>query len=334
MSSAPWIIVGTGALGSILGARLLTHTPVYFIPRQASAKIQLKVTGHTVFEGTLPLVSPAQVLHQVPAQAIWVFAVKAWQLESALQAYQAQLAHSQAIIISHNGLGAAEPLIQQFPTHQVFDWVTTQGGYRVASPSPAATSHLQPVSYQVVHSGLGESWLGYRSNNSRATDSRAINESTASPQSEPPAWYPVFKQALPPCEWESNIQVKRWEKLAINCVINARAALAGQTNGWLAQAHLQAELQAISYEVALIMCRVLQLEHPSKLASRLYQMASKVIQQTAENKNSMLQDLQAKRPTEIAFLNGFIHKKGQQFKIATPLNSRLYQQVQARELLY
>lgn len=302
MSQSPatvWVIVGTGALGSILGARLMQQgQPVHFVVRSSAENqpLQLAVTGHTKFSAPIAA-HTVHTLQHIPPQAVWVFAVKAWQLEAALNAYASALQHAQHIIISHNGLGAAETTLQQLCPTKVIDWVTTHGGWR---HSPQHTEH----------SGLGQSWLGFRNPN-------LVNN-------KPPPWWPLFASVLAPAEWVANVALRRWHKLAINCAINPLAALANAPNGELQAAQYQRQLQAVCEEVAAVMAAELKVQVS---ASELLAQVQQVIQGTAKNINSMLQDIRAQRPTEIDYLNGFVHKKGRQHHVPTPVNTMLWQAI-------
>lgn len=298
VTAPSWVIVGTGAVGSILGARLIQQgQSVHFVLRSPaeSQPMQLIVTGHTEFSAPIKT-HTAHSLQLIPPQAVWVFAVKAWQLEDALSAYGPALQQAQHIIISHNGLGAAEAMLQQLNPTQLIDWVTTHGGWR---HSPQHTEH----------SGLGQSWLGFRH---------------SSPRPTAPTWWPLFANALPPAEWHTNIALRRWHKLAINCAINPLAALANAPNGELQAPQYQGQLQAVCEEVAAVMAAELNLPVS---ASELLAQVQQVIQATAKNINSMLQDLRAQRPTEIDYLNGFVHKKGRQHKVPTPVNTMLWKEI-------
>lgn len=298
--ATPWVIVGSGAIGSMLGARLLLQQQqVHFVVREPAAKpFVLTVSGHTHFSA--PIVThTASSLSSLPKNAIWVFPVKAWQLEAALNTYAPALGHAQHIIISHNGLGAANEQLEQLDSEKIIDWVTTHGGWR-----------KEP--YHTEHSGLGQSWLGFRS----------LTSNTLAPN-----WWPSFVAALPPAQWDTNITLRRWQKLAINCAINPLAALANAPNGALQAVHYQSDMQAVCAELAAVMNAEL---HTHVNANDLFAQVQQVIAGTANNINSMLQDLRANRPTEIDYLNGFVHKKGRQHNVPTPVNTMLWQAIRSR----
>lgn len=296
MKQIPWVIVGTGAIGSILGARLVQQRqPVYFVTRTDTSSLQLQVTGHTEFLGPVHT-AHQHTLGQLPKQAVWVFPVKAWQLEPALKSYQSALQHAQHIIISHNGLGAAEEALQPYQ-ERIIDWVTTHGGWRKEK-------------HHTVHSGLGQNWLGMRQPGLTSA----------------PDWWPIWQQALT-SEWTTDVAVKRWHKLAINCAINPLATLADSPNGELQKPHYQADIMAVCQEITHLMRRALPQQAEPVSAEALYLQVLQVISGTAENINSMLQDVRAKRPTEVDFLNGFAHKKGRQLNVPTPVNTRLWKAI-------
>lgn len=51
---------------------------------------------------------------------------------------------------------------------------------------------------------------------------------------------------------------------------------------------------------------------------------------TAQNMSSMLQDVNADRPTEIDYINGYIVKRGEELGVHTPLHEFLVRQVKSR----
>ncbi|RLF16892.1 MAG: 2-dehydropantoate 2-reductase, partial [Thermoprotei archaeon] len=57
----------------------------------------------------------------------------------------------------------------------------------------------------------------------------------------------------------------------------------------------------------------------------------KVAKDTANNKNSMLQDLERKKRTEVDYINGAIVRSAQQVGMEAPLNEALTKLVKAME---
>lgn len=242
-----------------------------------------------------------QQLHQTHI----LIMVKAWQLKAAVQDLATHLqrtnAQPAAVILSHNGLGAAEKALQQHSDWPLYDLVTTHGAWR-------------KTPLHVVHAGLGQSYLGPR------------QPPHASACSSPPVWFPALANALPTISWEAQILTRRWHKLAINCAINPLASLAGEPNGVLKALHYHRDIEAICAEIAGLASIVLGsgVLDKGQLVAQVHQ----VIEATAENNCSMLQDIQNGNPTEIAYLNGFVAKLGAEFDLPTPVNQRLYQAIE------
>ncbi|CUS49471.1 MAG: 2-dehydropantoate 2-reductase PanE [Idiomarinaceae bacterium HL-53] len=248
---------------------------------------QLTVMGYTQFRGT---VSQLQDPTKIPSGANWIIPVKAWQLASVLSTYSDAIHTAKEIYISHNGMGAAESELELLRHIPCFDWITTHGAWT----NTAGIVH---------HSGHGESWVGPRF-----------------PEHQRSASVDILATALPPLNWDANIQRRRWIKLAINCSINAIATLADKENGALEEKPFQLQIVQVCNEVAQVYRQLHTDELP---AETLVHAVNTVIKQTRNNRNSMLQDIHAGRPTEIDFLNGYIEKKGQKHQLPTPLNSEL-----------
>jgi 2-dehydropantoate 2-reductase len=59
-----------------------------------------------------------------------------------------------------------------------------------------------------------------------------------------------------------------------------------------------------------------------------------VIESTAENISSMLQDIRAQRHTEIDYITGFLLKRARAHGLAVPENARLFELVKRKENEY
>ena len=255
----------------------------------------------------MPIIPWSQLTDKQLNHAHILIMVKAWQLEAAIQDLATHLqrtnAQPAAIILSHNGLGAAEKTLQQHSNWPLYDLVTTHGAWRKAP-------------FHVIHAGLGQSYLGPR------------QPPHASACSSPPLWFPALANALPPMSWEPQILTRRWHKLAINCAINPLASLAGEPNGVLKAPDYHRDIAAICAEIAALARIVLGpgVLEKSQLVAQVHQ----VIEATAANTCSMLQDLQNGNPTEIVYLNGFVATLGAELGVPTPVNQRLFQDIQTQ----
>jgi 2-dehydropantoate 2-reductase len=107
--------------------------------------------------------------------------------------------------------------------------------------------------------------------------------------------------------WHTDIRTPMWHKLAINSVINALTAIYQCANGELIN-HPQGRprLQQLCIETQDVMARL----GIAPMGQGLLKTALRILQQTALNKSSMLQDCQAGRPTEVEAINHYIIEQG------------------------
>ncbi|MBD3743590.1 hypothetical protein IE980_04885 [Klebsiella pneumoniae] len=126
----------------------------------------------------------------------------------------------------------------------------------------------------------------------------------------------------------NNIHSAIWRKLAVNCVINPLTALKGCKNGDLRD--YTQEVAAICREVAAVMER----EGIHTSAENLLFYVEQVIESTAENISSMLQDVRAQRHTEIDYITGFLLNRARAHGVAVPENARLFELIKRKENEY
>ena len=110
-----------------------------------------------------------------------------------------------------------------------------------------------------------------------------------------------------------------WNKLLINIGINAITALSGIKNGQLLDLEITRELSRRAVEEAMAVARAQQIEIKADAVEVVY----KVAEATAANRSSMGQDVDNKRQTEIAAINGFIVQEAKRLGIDAPINFAL-----------
>ncbi|MEJ2597857.1 MAG: 2-dehydropantoate 2-reductase, partial [Anaerolineales bacterium] len=136
----------------------------------------------------------------------------------------------------------------------------------------------------------------------------------------------ILEQAGFAIEYVRDAQALLWGKLVINAAINPLTALLGVPNGALLQRPSAHRLMAAAAAeaVAVAAARDVALPHSDPLETILA-----VAQRTAENRSSMLQDVQRRAPTEIDAINGAIVRLGEQAETPTPVNRALWLLVRA-----
>jgi 2-dehydropantoate 2-reductase len=138
----------------------------------------------------------------------------------------------------------------------------------------------------------------------------------------------VLHQALPDVAWHNNIASANWRKLAVNCVINPLTALYNCRNGDLQRYPEQIEL--ICREVSSVM----EMEGYHTSCEGLLQYVMEVIQSTADNVSSMLQDIRTQRHTEIDYITGYLLRRARSHGVTLPENTRLFELIKRKENEY
>lgn len=111
-----------------------------------------------------------------------------------------------------------------------------------------------------------------------------------------------------------------WRKVAVNAAMNPTTALLGYTNAELvADAAAVRVVDALAGEVARVATAagVPLGEDEARTAWR------DVARMTGPNRSSMLQDVQAGRPTEVDAICGAVHREGERRGVAAPLNQAM-----------
>lgn len=222
--------------------------------------------------------------------------LKAWQVSDAVKALASTLSEMTPILLIHNGMGTIEEL---HAIHQPLLMGTT-------------THAARRDGNVIIHVANGTTRIG------PAREQDGDFSYLAD----------LLQCVLPDVAWHNNIRAEMWRKLAVNCVINPLTALWNCPNGELRN-HPE-EVNLICQEVAAVIER--EGHHTSVDDLRYY--VEQVIDSTAENISSMLQDIRAMRHTEIDYITGYLLKRARAHGIAVPENSRLFELVKRKESEY
>jgi 2-dehydropantoate 2-reductase len=109
-------------------------------------------------------------------------------------------------------------------------------------------------------------------------------------------------------------------KVLVNVGINPLGAITHLRNGDLVRNPLLKDLMKSAVEEAL---RVVEKLGISIADGDIVEKTFKVAEATAPNKNSMLQDVEKGKRTEIDFINGAIVRIGEEIGVSTPINYTL-----------
>ena len=300
LSSYPWHICGVGAIGSLWASALSARgSKVTLLLRDADQLTQYQAAGG------INLLEDDRKVHSQPDALIpdtlahepikhMLVCCKSYATLGAVLPWRKHLVDDAQIVLLQNGMGSAQALQRVMPNADIYYATTTDGAWRKGP-------------FNVVRAGIGETLIGCFSDHLLEAEipspiQRLLKTSKNSHclKNTPPT--PLLN-----ISWHTDIRTPMWHKLAVNSVINALTAIYQCTNGELIK-HPQARprLEQLCIETQDVMARV----GIVPLAQGLLNTAVRILQQTALNKSSMLQDCQAGRPTEIASINGYIIAQG------------------------
>ena len=222
--------------------------------------------------------------------------LKAWQVSSAVSTLLPKLNPRCAILLLHNGMGTQDELPAN--NQPILQGTTTHAARHDGST--------------IIHVAGGITHIGPTSPAAQSLSHLAE----------------VLHQALPDVAWHNNIASANWRKLAVNCVINPLTALYNCRNGDLQRYPEQIEL--ICREVSSVM----EMEGYHTSCEGLQQYVMEVIQSTADNVSSMLQDIRTQRHTEIDYITGYLLRRARSHGVTLPENARLFELIKRKENEY
>jgi 2-dehydropantoate 2-reductase len=128
-----------------------------------------------------------------------------------------------------------------------------------------------------------------------------------------------------PCEVTDSIEKDLWAKMLYNCALNPLGAILDVPYGALAQNRFaQSIMNGIVEEVFSVMTAAGYQTHWQSPEDFLNVFYEKLLPDTAEHKSSTLQDILAKKRTEIDALNGAVIKLAGEYEIDVPYNLTVY----------
>jgi len=299
-------ILGTGAMGSLFGARLSRHADVTLLGTWTEAVQAIRRDGIQVEgEGTFR-VHAASDPDDAPLADLAIMLVKSYQTERAAQWAARTLKPSGVALTIQNGLGNVEILASRIGVDRAMLGVTTQGATLIGPghvrSGGRGTTHL---GFLPIERAAPRDW---------SADSAAY-ETTA-----------LFNAAGFHAVVSENVEALAWGKVIINAAINPLTAILRVPNGALAESNDTLELMwsIVAEAVAVAKAHRIELSYPNP-----FERVKAVAQATATNRSSMLQDVLKSRPTEIDAINGKIVERGQAVNVPTPINATLTALVRA-----
>jgi 2-dehydropantoate 2-reductase len=228
---------------------------------------------------------------------------KAYDIETAVVQYKKIIAMSGRLVILQNGIGNEDIVGNHISKTKILRAVTTNGA-------------LLQEPGKVIHTGDGIVKIGipfqedFSNNNQESEKVRSDLE--------------LLGELITLAGFEviivEDIIKEGWEKVFVNIGINAFGALTGLKNGQLLESEGLKRMMAKAVTEAIKVAKTKKIELSEEdFVALTYDVAEK----TAENKNSMLQDILNGQPTEIDFINGRVLKYAEELNVKAPINKLL-----------
>jgi 2-dehydropantoate 2-reductase len=314
------LIVGTGALGGVIGAHLLAAgASVSLATRSANAAEEIKASGLRVTGLGGNLTTEAGDVarlgeYSVPGTFdLIILATKAQDAIDLASSLVRLIAPGGTLLPIQNG-GVPLTLASRLGERYVL------GGL-----SNLTATMLRPGLYEQTNAGyllIGELAGGGSDRSERVSQwlNRAVN-----------------------VKLTANFQGAVWSKLLLNCSVTTIGAIAGLTMRAYIDRPEGRELFRRTYDEALSVALASGVR-PEKMlvdpippgwdgrnsSGEAYSLwLREILTSYGDAKASMLQDFEHRRSTEVAFINGYVADAGRRFGVGTPVNAALVETVNA-----
>ncbi len=302
------LILGAGAMGSLLGARLsLTGNRVSLYGTNREHVQSIRMGGLSIEElnGDVSqyrldaYYSPGAISHKADLVLVMV---KSYATRNALKDISDCCSTSTLFLTLQNGIGNWENIATTVDRKCILVGSTAQGSTLLAPG-------------RIRHGGNGVTFIGEIAGpvSSRVRD-----------------LVEVFRSSGLVTEPSDHVERLIWEKLIINVGINAITALTGIRNGVIATSAVASALCRAAVEEAILVAGARGFEMNEAMVERVISVAGA----TAVNRSSMGQDVDRRKRTEIDAINGAIVSFGEQSGIPTPVNRTLTRLVKILESNY
>ncbi|HTP21379.1 MAG TPA: 2-dehydropantoate 2-reductase [Solirubrobacteraceae bacterium] len=295
-------VVGAGAIGGLFAAHLAQVPDVevwaFDLSAEHVAAIDsdgLRITGHVELTARVQARTDPS---EIPSCPLGIVAVKGTATEPAIAA-TARIFSGAAVCSVQNGIGNEEVIAERVP--RVIRGVTLPAGHVVA---PGVVNMVGP----------GPTWIG-------------PFEPQPPTDAEIATLAALLNRGGLETRARSDARGAQWTKLLFNACTNPLCALTGLTHGELCDyaptTHLVDELLREGIAVA----DALGIELEDDPAELVYSAAKA----NYRHRPSMLQDVAAHRPTEIATLNGGIVSAADELGVPVPLHRAMFDLIRGVE---
>jgi 2-dehydropantoate 2-reductase len=299
-------VIGAGSIGSLFAGHLAAVAEVSVLTRREEHAAALRREGLRISgrSDRHALVQASADPAELPQFDLGIVATKADGLEGAVESLRGRFPHA-TIMTVLNGLGA-EQAVRGAGAWQIISGVTFMSGTRHSD------THVEYVLDT-------ETWLGPYEDTPFALVREAADLIASSG---------LKVEALP------DLLPAQWSKLIFNATVNAVAALTGLPH----DPHFAAREHPtdLGYLVADLMAegKAVAAAAGIELHDDPWEMNVLATQRGSAHYPSMLEDVSARRRTEVDLITGALVREAQRNGAAAPLHTALYRLIKAKEESY
>jgi 2-dehydropantoate 2-reductase len=301
------VVAGAGSIGSLLAAHLARVSDVTVLTRReehaAALREQgLRVSGRSDFTAQLDATADPAAL---PGDAeLAILASKSTDLEPLAARLEGALSAATVMTIQ-NGLGA-EDIVAAHGVWPLLSAVTFMSGTRHGD------AHVEYVLDTAT-------WIGpYRE--TTEADARHVAE--------------LIEAGGLKAEAFPDLRPAQWSKLIFNATVNGVAALTGLPHDFhFAQTDQPSDLGQLVRDL-VDEGKAVAAAVGVELHDDPWQMNVLATQRGHRHFPSMLEDVEARRPTEVELINGALVREAELHGVPVPLQTAVYRLVKAREASY
>ena len=300
------VVAGAGAIGSLLAAHLARVAEVTVLTRRGEHAAALREQGLRV-SGRADLTAELDATDDpaaLPEAELVILACKGTDLEPLAARLEGRLAGATVMTIQ-NGLGAEE-VVAAHGSWPLLSAVTFMSGTRHGD------AHVEYVLDTAT-------WIGpYRE--TTEADARRVAE--------------LLESAGLKAEAFRDLRPAQWSKLVFNATVNGVAALTGLSHDFhFAETERPSDLGHLVRDL-VDEGKAVAAAAGIDLHDDPWEMNVLATRRGHRHFPSMLEDVEARRPTELESINGSLVREARRLGVSTPLQTAVYRLVKAREASY
>jgi 2-dehydropantoate 2-reductase len=296
-------VAGAGVIGSLFAGHLAQVTDVSALVRReeharALREQGLRVTGRSDFHATL---DAATTPEQLAEPDLVIVACKSLDLKSVAERLAGHWPNATVMTVQ-NGIGAVE-LVSQYGDWRMLTSVTFMSG----------TRHADTEVEYVLDTAT---WVG-PARGTTGDDARAVADL-------------IVSSGLK-AEGFDDLRPAQWSKLIFNATVNTVAALTGLRHDW----HFAAldKPDDLGHLVKALMDegKAVAAAAGVELGEDPWEMNVLATQRGSAHYPSMLEDVDARRPTEIDMITGSLVREARRVGVPVPLHETMERLIKAKE---